>query len=192
MVSAPEHPQRQLLPMHFLFFLFPYPDGITNTDNVQSMLVQSLYINDVSDKARKVFRIPNKTKFLVFFLKRNKIVRKNVNKSTGNDAVVISLHCSKDQKGAKLLFTCDTASEAQHPPLPTLKWRVSCCSEEQRYTVFIRWEGICQRLIEFHCNIHISQRHTLTGSNYFQQAGPATRTLWTGMALQSVCFRSDR
>lgn len=53
MVSAPEHPQRQLLPMHFLFFLFPYPDGITNTDNVQSMLVQSLYINDVSDKARK-------------------------------------------------------------------------------------------------------------------------------------------
>lgn len=43
------------------------PDGITKTDNVQSMLVQSLYISDVSDKARKQKHLGYLTKQSSFF-----------------------------------------------------------------------------------------------------------------------------
>lgn len=84
------------------------PDGITKTDNVQSMLVQSLYISDVSDKARKQKHLGYLTKqssfFFFFLLKRNKSIIRNVNKSTGSSTVAISLRSSKDQKRGKTAF----------------------------------------------------------------------------------------
>ena len=84
------------------------PDGITKTDNVQSMLVQSLYISDVSDKARKKKHLENQKKqssfFFFFLLKRNKSIIRNVNKSTGSSTVAISLRSSKDQKRGKTAF----------------------------------------------------------------------------------------
>lgn len=160
-----------------------------NTNAVNNMLIQPPFTNDNTRK-QKYLGYLSKKKVVGFFFPLKITCRENFLKMWANQWAAAQ-RWEEPRRGSST-FHLWQSHRGSAPPVPTEQRRASACNEEQRYTAFIRWEGICQRLIEFHCNIHISQRHTLTGSNYFQQAGPATRTLWTGMALQSVCFRSDR